>query len=526
MSAGALSGCLVGPDYKRPAAVPPVSGAAQTIDTGFKEAPDGATPWRPAQPMDAIDRTGWWKVYGDPVLNDLEAQVETTNQNVAAAAANYRQSAAIVAQSRASFFPTVGLSSSITRSGGGSSSNGGTIISTGGGTVVTGGTTGTTGTGVTGTGTTGTTGTGTTTTSSGSTAVASNGGSQTRYNIGANVAWEPDLWGRIRRTVEANASSAQASAADLAAATLLAQAQLAGFYFDLRLLDEQQRLLADTLTAYNRSLKLTQNQYNAGIVARGDVIAAQTQVQNAQAQLIDLGVQRTAREHAIAVLIGKPPSALTLAIGTLPPTAPTPPTTLQSALLERRPDIAGAERAVQSANALIGVQIAAYYPNISLGGSATSSNTDFSSLFNASNVVWSFGPQLAYTLFDFGARKAQVRQARAVYDRTVADYRQTTLTAFQNVEDELSALRVLEQEQVVRVAAETSARQAEQIARNQYGAGLTSFTTVITAQTQSLAAQQTSLNVKGSRLQASVSLIQALGGGWTTAELPKASAIR
>lgn len=501
MASTALAACTVGPNYSRPAAL----AAAQPLPTAFKEAQG----WTAATPMDHIDRGAWWSVFNDPTLDALERRVAVTNQNVAAAEAAYRQARAIVAENRATFFPTIGTSGGVTYNR--SSASGGTSVISGG-TIITSGNSGT-GT-TTGTGSTGTTSGGTVTTNSGSRG-------STRYNVGLNASWEPDVWGRIRRTVEASRANAQASAADLQAATLSAQAELAIDYFELRVLDEQKRLLTATVTGYQRSQKLTQNQYNAGVVARADVISATSQVQSAQAQLIDLDNQRAAREHAIAALVGTAPANLTLVAAPMPQGVPVAPAGLPSQLLERRPDIAGAERSVASANANVGVQIAAYYPNLTLSGSGSSSSTAIDKLFSLSNFTWSIGPQLAYTILDFGARKARVQQARAQYDQTVANYRQTVLTAFQAVEDQLSALRILEQEQALRLAAEQSARQSEQIALNQYQAGQTTFTTVVTAQVQSLQAQQTTLNVLGARLTASVSLIQALGGGWTQSDLPK-----
>ena len=517
--APALSGCLVGPTYHRPAALP----AAQPTPEAFKEV-DG---WTPAQPLDAIDRGAWWRAFGDPVLDGLESQVAITNQNVVQAEANYRQAVGIVEQARAGLLPTVSGTGSVTRAGGGSSSSG-TLIDTGGGTLTSSGGSTTTGvgTGTTTTGTSGATGTGSTTTSTGGTSFVTNGGATTRYSLGLTATWTLDVWGQIRRQIEADRANVQADAADLANATLSAQGTLATDYFNLRSLDEQKAILIATVAAYQRTVRLTENQYRAGTVARGDVITAQLQVLNSQAQLVDLGVQRAADEHAIAVLMGKAPAQLTIAEAKLPPRAPTAPVGLPSTLLQRRPDVAAAERAVAAANAQVGVAIAAYYPNISLSGSVTSSNTAISQLFNASNVVWSYGPRLADTLVDFGARRAQVRQARAQYDASVAAYRQTVLTAFQNVEDELAALRQLEQEQRVRDQAEVSAKQAEAISLNQYQAGIVAFTTVITAQAQSLSAQLTARQVTAARLQASALLIQALGGGWTDADLPATRSIK
>ena len=517
--APALSGCLVGPNYKRPSPIP----ASQATPAAFKER-DG---WIPAQPLDTVDRGAWWSAFDDPVLDGLERQVAVTNQNVVQAEASYREAVAIVEQARAGLLPTVATNSSLTHAGGGGSS--GTLVDTGGGSVTTTGTTGTTGTGATGVSTTGT-GAGTsgssTGTTSGGTSFVSTGSTTTRYTLGFSAAWTLDVWGSVRRQIEADRDNVQADAATLANATLSAQATLATDYFTLRSLDAQKAILVATVVAYQRTVQLTENQYRAGTAARGDVIAAQLQVLNSQAQLVDLGVQRAANEHAIAVLMGRAPSQLTIAEAKLPPRAPTAPTGVPSELLQRRPDIASAERSLASANALVGVAIAAYYPTVSLSGSATSSSDVFRELFNASNVAWSFGPRLTDTLLDFGARRAQVRQARARYDEALATYRQTVLTAFQNVEDELAALHQLEQEQRFRDAAETSAKQAEAIALNQYRAGTVAFTTVITAQAQSLTAQLSARQVTAARLQASALLIQALGGGWTDAELPAARDIK
>ena len=363
----ALAACTVGPNYVRPAPLP----AAQATPAEFKE----SLGWRPATPVAELDKGAWWSVFNDPLLDQLERKVAVTNQSVASAEANYRQAVAVVEEARAGFLPTVGLSSSLTHSGGGSASNG-AVVTTGGTTVVTGSGAGTIGgtTGTTGTGTTGTTGTtGSTTSGTGSTGGTSfvtSGGSQTRYSIGADASWVLDVWGRIRRTVESDRATAQASAADLANATLSAQATLAADYFNVRAADDQIRILNENVVTYRRSLQITQNQYAAGTVARADVIAAQSQVLTAQASLIDFGRQRTANEHAVAILAGEAPAALTIPVGALPRVSPTPPAGLTTALLERRPDIAGAERAMQATNAQIGVAVAAYYPEISLSGSA------------------------------------------------------------------------------------------------------------------------------------------------------------
>lgn len=501
--AASTAACTVGPNYVRPAALP----ASQPAPPAYKE----AAGWRPAQPMlAALDKGTWWATFDDPVLSDLESRVEATNQNIAQFAANYRQARALVAEQRASFFPTLTSSLNFQRTG--SLGNGGqTVISSGGTGVTTG----------TGTGTT-TTGTGTGTGATGVTTVNSTGnGAINRFNGSLDASWAPDLWGRIRRTVEQARAQAQASAADLANATLSAQAELAVDYFQMRALDLQAQVLRDTVAAYQRSLRVINNQYNAGTVARSDLIAAQTQVLNAQAELVDLGRQRAAYEHAIAVLTGQAPSAVTLAAGRFPAGVPVAPAGIPSTLLQRRPDIASSERAVAAANANIGIAISAYFPDLTLSGSLGSSANDFFRLFNVDNSIWSLGADAAETLIDFGARRARVREARAAYDASVATYRQTVLTAFQGVEDQLAALRVLQEEEAVRVQASTSADRAEQIALNQYAAGTVDYTTVITAQAQALTAREAVVTVRGERLVAAVTLIQDLGGGWTAADLPR-----
>ena len=472
-SAVSLSGCLVGPTYERPTA--PVSAT-------FKEA-DG---WKPSTPMDHIDRGAWWSVFNDPTLDALERRVESANQTLAAAAAAYSQAQAVSAETRATLFPTLSVNGSATRSGSG-----------GGGSIITAG--------------------------PGGTSVASGGGgrSSNRFNASAGASWAPDLWGRIRRTIEANKANEQGSAADLASARLSLQADLAGNYFAIQALDEQKTLLDQTVAAYQRSVDLTQNRYDAGVIARADVISAQVQLQSAQAQAVDIGVQRAQLEHAIAVLVGTPPAGLTIAAGTLPRVVPTPPAIVPATLLERRPDIAGAERDMAAANAQIGVATAAYYPTLNLSGSYGFTSSALGGLFSASNSVWSIGPSLAETVLDFGARKARVQQTRAVYDQRVAQYRQTVLAAFQSVEDQLAALRVYQEEQVLREANAASANRAEELALNRYRAGQVDFNTVITAQTQALTARQALLTLIRQRLTASVNLIEALGGGWTTADLPR-----
>jgi NodT family efflux transporter outer membrane factor (OMF) lipoprotein len=349
---------------------------------------------------------------------------------------------------------------------------------------------------------------------------------QNQFNLTAGASWEIDVWGRIRRTVESDVANAQASAADLAAALLSAQAALATDYLALRISDELKRLLEETVEADTRSLEITQNRYAAGTAARSDVAQALAQVEGVKAQAINVGVHRAQLEHAIAVRIGKPPAEFSIAPAPLTLQAPVMPPGVPSALLERRPDIAASERAVAAANAQIGVAIAAYYPAITLSASYGFVSSAIETLLRASNAVWSVGPQLAETVFDAGLRSAQVAAARAAHDQTVANYRQTVLAAFQQVEDQLASLRILEQQAEVQERAVKASEEAERLILNQYKAGTVAYTSVITAQTVSLGDKQTALSILGSRLAASVVLIEALGGGWTTAELPSHDQIR
>jgi NodT family efflux transporter outer membrane factor (OMF) lipoprotein len=477
-----VAGCTVGPDYERP--------ETPKADS-FKEAQDG---WKAATPQDDADRGKWWSIYRDPVLDDLEGQVEVSNQNLKAAEAAFRQARAIVSEAQATLFPTLSVDGSATRSGRGPGSG-----TSGGQAVVSGGT-----------------------------VIASSGrGGQasTQYNASASVNWDLDVWGKIRRTVESDVATAQASAADLANAKLSAQASLATAYFELRVQDELKHLLDDTVTAFTRSLQITQNQYKAGTAAKSDVITAQTQLQSAQSQNIATGIQRAQLEHAIAVLIGKPPADLSIAVERLTIDAPVTPADLPSTLLERRPDIASAERKVAAANAQIGVAVSAYYPDLTLSGSYGFAGTAISSLFRASNSVWSFGPALAETVFDAGARAAAVEASRATYDESVATYRQTVLAGFQQVEDELAALRILKQQAAVEDSTVSSAQEAVRLALNEYKAGTIAYTTVVTAQSTALSEEENALTIRSNRLVASVTLIEALGGGWAAGDLPARDAI-
>ncbi|MFM0189298.1 efflux transporter outer membrane subunit [Paraburkholderia nemoris] len=459
-----LAGCVVGPDYKRPAAEIPAS---------YKEAAPG---WKVAQPADQHDRGDWWTIYQDPQLNALEDQLNASNQTIAQFAAAYRQARALVGEARAAYFPTIGASAGATRSGNGSSSGGNSTVS-------------------------------------------SRSGVSNSFNVQLDASWEPDLWGSVTRSVNSQKAGQQGAAADLANARLSAQATLAQTYFSLRALDSTQKLLDDTVAAYQRSLQLTQNQYAAGVAARSDVIQAQTQLQSAQAAAIDNGVQRAQDEHAIAVLVGVPASTFSIPPMPLTATPPAVPEQMPSALLERRPDIASAERKAAAANEQIGVAIAAFFPSLTLSATGGFESSVFSQLLTAPSRFWTLGPQLAGTIFDAGLREAKTEAARAAYDQNVAAYRQTILTAFQDVEDNLASQRILEQEIVVQQQAVDSARQALAIVTNEYKAGTVGYVNVLTAQTTAFLAEQKLENIAGQRMVSSVGLVKALGGGWDVSQM-------
>ncbi|MCA1324604.1 efflux transporter outer membrane subunit [Herbaspirillum sp. alder98] len=465
----ALSACAVGPDYVRPQMQD-----TQDAPLAFKEGQN----WKPAEPRELAANGRWWEMFGDAQLNALADQVDISNQNLALAEANFRSAQAAVQSSRAALSPTLDATASATRSRSGSSSSS-----------------------------------------------SSSAGVRNAYSFGLDASWEADIWGRVRRNVEASQASAQASAADLAAARLSAQAALAQNYLQLRVLDAQQQLLDETTAAYQRSLQLTQNQYAAGMVAKSDVIQAQTQFKSAQAQALDNQVSRAQMEHAIALLVGKTPASFSLPPAPLTAVAPPIPQGLPSMLLERRPDVAAAERRVAAANANIGVAKAAYFPSLTLSASGGYQSSSFADWFSLPGRVWSLGPQLAQSIFDGGARRAATDQAIASYDGTVAQYKQAVLTAFQEVEDNLAALRILEQEAVVQDEALQSARQAVTLVTNQYKAGTVSYVNVITAQATALSAERSALDIRNRRMAASVLLAKALGGGWDAASLEDLAAV-
>ena len=446
-----LAGCgSMGERYQAPAVDTP---------TAFKE---GQGAWVPAAPADTLSRGPWWRLFDDPVLDGLASQVEVTNQNVAVAVANYAQARALVAQQRAALFPTVSLGTSANRSGGG-------------------------------------------------------GGTPERSNFAVTLgsSWEPDVFGRLTVAIEGARSSLQASAADLASATLAAQGEVAVNYVNLRAADAQRALLQSSIEGYQRSLQIARNRYNAGVVARTDVLQAETQLANTRADLLSLERQRAQLEHAIAVLVGKAPASFAIApVANWQSTVPAVPLELPSELLQRRPDIAAAERRVAQANAQVGIARSGYYPRIALNGSLGSNATRISDLFQASSLVWALGGSLAQTIFDAGATRAQVEAARAGLEAAAARYRQTVLTAFQDVEDQLVAARVLQQQFVLRQEAARSAELVEQQVLNRYRAGQVGYTEVVTAQVSAASARRALVQAQADRQTAVVALIQALGGGW------------
>jgi NodT family efflux transporter outer membrane factor (OMF) lipoprotein len=471
--AALVGGCAVGPNYTRPPVVTP--------DT-YKE----NAGWKVAEPRDDALRGSWWELFGDPELNALEQQVSIANQNLMVAEATYREARALVRQARAAYFPTVTAGVGYTRS-----RQSDTLGSPSG------------------------------TSSSGRTVTNQ---PVSTFQLPIEVAWTPDFWGRVRRAVESGRASAQASAGDLETARLSFQAELAQDYFQLRMLDAQKQLLDDTVTAFTTALQLTRNRYASGVASRVDIVQAETQLKTTQAQAIDVGVARAQTEHAIALLIGQPASTFSLPPAPLTMTPPPVPVGVPSALLERRPDIAAAERRMAATNAQIGIAIAAYYPTVTLSFAGGLESGSVSQWFTWPSRFWSVGPSITETVYDGGLRKAQTDEARAAYDGSVAAYRQAVLAAFQGVEDNLAALRILEEEARVQAEAVRAAQESVGLTTNQYKAGVVSYLNVITVQTIALNNQITAVQLLGRRMAAAVLLIQALGGGWTSDELPSPTA--
>jgi NodT family efflux transporter outer membrane factor (OMF) lipoprotein len=468
---------MVGPDYKRPPPADPPSLA-------FKETTGPvigvAANFQPAMPRDAIDRGPWWTMYDDATLDGLAAQINISNQTLIQSEAAYRQAQALVKQDASGLYPTITGTGGYTQSGSGS----GTSRAVQG------------------------------------TVVNASSGSVGQYSLGPSLAWQIDVWGRIRRQIESDSAAAQASAADLANARLSAQANLAINYYSMRISDERIKVYRASVAAYQRSVEIVQNQLDAGVVSRVDLAQAQAQLEQTRAQLVAENITRAQFEHAVAVLVGKAPAEFSLEPEPLPQGVPTVEPGIPSTLLERRPDIASAERLMASANAQIGVAVAAYYPNISLASTVTLVASSLANLASLSNAVWSVGPQISATLLDGGALKAQVEGARAKYDSQVAFYRQTILVAFQQVEDALVQQRVLVEQERVQRAAVAAARQAEALSLNQYRIGTVPYTTVVQTQNTALSAEQTLLTIRLNRLTASANLVLALGGGWRDTDLP------
>jgi len=459
--------CSVGPKYRTPSApVPPA----------YKQAVDG---WKEAHPQDGTIRGIWWDMFVDPQLNALEEQVDISNQTLAVAEAQFRSARAAIRVARSDLFPTVTPTFTATKfrtSPGGLTT--GTRLSSG-----------------------------------------------TFYTLPFDVSYEADLWGRVRNTVQSQIATAQASAADLETARLSIHAELATDYLQLRGLDEQQRLFDATVAAYERALELTMNRYNEGVSSGVDVAQAQTQLETARAQALDIRIARAQFENAIAILIGKPPAELTIPPGSLAVNPPVIPIGLPSELLERRPDIAGSERRVASANAQIGVAKSAFFPTLTIAASGGVESSSIGTLLSLPNRFWSIGPVFAQTLFDAGRRKAMTAETEAVYDSTVGAYRQAVLSALQEVEDNLAALRILSDEATQQDLAIQSAQLSLDLAMNRYRGGITTYLEVITAQNALFANQRTAIDIRTRRMTASVRLVKALGGGWNSSTLPSPSSL-
>ncbi len=466
-----LAGCMVGPDYQRPQVAVP---ARYTELVG----------WTQAAPAASAPKGDWWEGFNDPLLDRLEPLVAVSNQTVREDYANYQAALAEVKVARAALFPTLGIAGTATKQRGGGIAAGNSAVSSAG---------------------------------------VTNAGS-----LEGTASWAPDLWGKVRRTAEENKATAQASAATLANATLSEQTTLATAVIELRISDADGALLRQTVVAYQAYLRVVENQGQAGTAPPSDVISARTQLENVRASLIALGVARAQYAHAIAVLVGKNPEALDIPPDTTMPTLPDIPVGVPSTLLQRRPDIAVAERQMAAANAAIGVAVAAYYPTISLSASDGFAQSPLAGLLQVANHVWSLGADLGETLFEGGARHGEVAAARANYEAAVANYRGTVLTAFENVEDDLAGLRILAQQADVLDAAVRDATRATQIALNEYQAGTVDYTTAATAQATQLSTEQNALSVEQQRLLAAVSLIGDLGGGWSASEMddPPASIAR
>lgn len=500
----ALTACNPAPKYAKPPVQTP---------SAFKETPDQfkeGNGWKIAQPGDDKIRPKWWEMYNEPTLNTLEEQVAINNQTVAQAEASFRAARSLVISARQALAPIATVAPSYTASRFSQNTRGNHAVLSGGST-----------------GTTTSTPTTTTTTTAGtggtSTAVAGNSSSGTiqNWSFPVDISYTLDFWHRIRNTLAENTFNAQASAADVATALLAVQAELATDYFEIREVDAQRALLESTVANYRDTLKLTQILYQTGIDSEADVLLAQTQLDQTIAQLTDLGVARSQYEHAIATLIGKPASNFALERGQFKANPPQIPVAVPSVLLERRPDIAAGERRIAAANANIGVVKAAFYPNVSIGGSGGFQASSITQWFAWPSRFWSIGPNISEEVFDAGIRRAETEQAVALYDVDVANYRQTVLTAFQAVEDNLSSLRILSQESAEQQTALASAQRSLDLELTRYKSGLVSYLNVISAQNAVLTSSASVLQIQLRQMSASVGLVMALGGGWDQSQLPQ-----
>lgn len=472
-----LAGCMVGPKYHRPTAI---------VSTRFKELrPEPG--WENANPaMAELPKHDWWTIYNDPILNGLEAQVAISNQNIKEYEASYRNARAMIDSVRAQLFPTISGSLGFNRAGHGAGSL----------------------------------------SSSGSN-FAKEGTTYNTYNLGPSASWDLDLWGKIRRQVQEQVTAAQASAADLANATLSYQAQLATAYFNMRYQDSLTDLLQRYVHFNEQALQITQNQFEAGTADPTAVLQARTTLEQNRASLVQAGINRAQYEHAIAVLIGKPPADVSIAPAPLTRVVPPIPVTVPADLLQRRPDIAAAERTMEQYNAQIGADMAAFYPDVTINASYEQSGGDpVTSLMSIANRVWSLGAAATETLFSGGSRTAAVHEANAQYDNAVATYRQTVLTALQNTEDALSNLRILSQQSLQQQKALDFANRTVEVSLNQYQAGTEIYTTVITNENSALTSAETLLGIQQQRMVDSVSLVQALGGGWDASRLPSKKSLQ
>jgi NodT family efflux transporter outer membrane factor (OMF) lipoprotein len=467
-----LSGCMVGPKYVKPTVpLAPNYKEATAETSNFK----GDADWQPAQPADTVLRGDWWTIFGDPQLNQLEPKVAAENQDLKAAEARFRQARALIQYNRSGLSPTIGVSPF---AGGERESANRPYFTT-----------------------------------------ASNNTADLQLPLDFN--YEIDLWGRIRHGVNAAREEAQASSADMQTALLSLQSELAIDYFEARSADAEEKLLNDTVKDYEDAYRITNNRFEGGVAPQSDVDQARTQLEAARVEASDVTLLRAQYEHAIAVLLGQPPATFSLAATPLDARPPAIPVGLPSELLERRPDIAAAERRVDEANDRIGIARAAYFPTLSLNAAAGYESTALTSLLSRSSFLWAVGPTLSQTLFDAGRRRSVSEQANAAYDETVANYRQTSLTAFQQVEDNLTALRVLQQEARHQRQATRAAQAAQQIFNNRYVGGIDTYLQVVTAQTTALINERNDIDIMRRQMDASVLLIKALGGGWNATSLPK-----